>query len=64
MDKEKILKALKCIADGKTCKVCSYGHYTYCSKNVAADAIKLIEELEKNYNNAVVVLKDHLEGRI
>lgn len=44
-DREKVVTALECLADGQTCACCDYKPYDDCSRRVARDAIALLKEL-------------------
>lgn len=47
MDKEKVIKGLKClITDGASCNGCLYYGRGYCVKNIASDALGLLKERE------------------
>ena len=43
-DREKVVTALECLADGQTCACCDYQPYDDCAKRVARDALALLEE--------------------
>lgn len=43
-DREKVVTALECLADGQTCACCDYKPYDDCSRRVARDAIALLKE--------------------
>lgn len=45
-DREKVLMALECLADGQTCACCDYKPYDDCSRRVARDALALLKEQE------------------
>ena len=44
MDREKVVKALKCLRDGSYCECCDYKPYDDCIKRVATDALELLKE--------------------
>lgn len=46
-DREKVVAALECLADGRFCACCRYKPYDDCSKRVARDALIMLKEQEE-----------------
>jgi hypothetical protein len=46
-DREMVVAALECLADGRFCACCRYKPYDDCSKRVARDALILLKEQQK-----------------
>ena len=46
-DREMVVAALECLADGRFCACCRYKPYDDCSKRVARDALIMLKEQQK-----------------